>query len=401
MFTKRLGLFKLHLSAIKNLVNILLLSSSSDLYGASRIFLQTALLYKNEGINILVVLPSPSPLRDEFVANGVDVRIKNLGILRRKYINPAGMLNRLDKNIKAYRYLNKLHKEYAFDLIYSSTLSVVIGALWAKMKGVKHIWHNHEILPGPRALVKFYAKLMDSSTPFPIAVSQSVANHWAPFLKKSSQAVIHNGISYTEFLTDNPNAKSEIGVSEGKLLITMIGRINPGKGQLFFLKIAKEIHTRYPNAHFALIGSPFPGYEPIHEEIKSFIVDNKLESCVDDLGFREDIARILQATDIFVLPSVLPDSFPTVILEAMASGKPVVATRSGGAVEMVLDGQTGFLIPIGDVKKGAEVVEELIKKEDLRIKFGKSGRERVLREYSVESFEEKIKSHLWLHLKKS
>jgi glycosyltransferase involved in cell wall biosynthesis len=61
-----------------------------------------------------------------------------------------------------------------------------------------------------------------------------------------------------------------------------------------------------------------------------------------------------------VLPSVLPDSFPTVILEAMAAAKPVVATRSGGASEMVVEGKTGFLIPIGEVKKGAKALDQLI-----------------------------------------
>lgn len=107
------------------------------------------------------------------------------------------------------------------------------------------------------------------------------------------------------------------------------------------------------------------------------------------MGFRDDIPKVMAALDVFVLPSILPDSFPTVILEAMAAGKPVVATRSGGASEMVLEEETGFLIPIGNVEKGVESLEKLIENERLRLKFGQAGRKRVLSEYSLETFEEK------------
>jgi glycosyltransferase involved in cell wall biosynthesis len=109
----------------------------------------------------------------------------------------------------------------------------------------------------------------------------------------------------------------------------------------------------------------------------------------------------MAALDVFVLPSILPDSFPTVILEAMTAGKPVVATRSGGASEMVLEGETGFLIPIENIEKGIEALEKLIQDTELRQRFGKAGRKRVLDVYSLEAFEEKIQSHLWQHLKKS
>jgi glycosyltransferase involved in cell wall biosynthesis len=105
--------------------------------------------------------------------------------------------------------------------------------------------------------------------------------------------------------------------------------------------------------------------------------------------------------DIFVLPSVLPDSLPTVILEAMAAGKAVVATHSGGASEMVLEGKTGFLIPIKDQIAGVAALKKLIINPDLRKEMGELGRMRVLETFSVENFEHNITNHLWQHLKKS
>jgi len=386
---------------VKESRNVLFLQSSSEGYGSSRIILQVLWLYRKEGFNPIVLLTNDGPLKAILENEGFPVYVQNLGILRRKYVNPRGLLNRLSKNLKAYRFLTELHDKYQFELIYSNTLAVVVGAYWAKRRQIPHIWHIHEILPGPRPLVKMLASLLDQSTPSPIAVSRAVANHWQPLLKKSKVQVIHNGIPYGEFLENYPNAKSELGLPESSCLIGMIGRINPGKGQLYFLEMADSLSKKYPNIHFVLVGDPFPGYEPILVEIKKEIRDKSLETRVTYLGFREDIPKVMAALDVFVLPSILPDSFPTVILEAMAAGKPVVATRSGGASEMVLEGETGFLIPIENIEKGIEALEKLIQDTELRQRFGKAGRKRVLDVYSLEAFEEKIQSHLWQHLKKS
>lgn len=381
--------------------HILFLQSSSEQYGSGKIILQVLRLYRSEGLTPVVVLTGPGPLVEELKEEGFLVRIQNLGILRRKYVNPAGLLNRFSKNLKAYRFLDELHSEFKFELVYSNTLAVIVGAYWAKRNRLPHIWHIHEILPGPAPLVKLLSKMIDSSTPRPIAVSEAVSNHWKPKLKLAKMEVIHNGIPYDEFLKTYPTAKSNLGLPVDKLIITMIGRINPGKGQLFFLEMASRISRTYPQCYFVLVGDPFPGYEDIQDEIRFAIIEKGLSEKVIDLGFRTDIPKILAASDIFVLPSILPDSFPTVILEAMASGKPIVATRSGGASEMIVEGETGFLIPIGDVEKGVEEFSKLIENEAMRLEMGKAGRSRVLKEYSLKAFEEKIRIHLWQNLRRN
>ncbi|MBN7809694.1 glycosyltransferase family 4 protein [Algoriphagus sp. H41] len=372
--------------------NVLFLQSSSELYGSGKIILQVLRLYRREGYHPVVVLTGPGALEELLRAEGFPVYIQNLGILRRRYVNPSGLINRLNKNLKAYRFLSGLHEKYRFRSVYSNTLAVIVGAYWAKRNQLPHQWHIHEILPGPAPLVKMLASMLDHTTPKPIAVSEAVARHWQPLLKKSKIQVIHNGIPYGEFLEEHPEAKAKLGLPGDQVVIGMVGRINPGKGQLFFLEMAERIAQKFPNSHFVLVGDPFPGYEPILEEIQSKIDEKGLSRRVTYLGFRSDIPRILKALDIFVLPSVLPDSFPTVILEAMASAKPVVATFSGGAAEMVVDGQTGFLIPVGNIERGVDTLEKLIVSPELRRELGEAGRARVFLEYSLEAFEEKIKS---------
>lgn len=379
--------------------HILFLQSSSELYGSGKILLQVLSYYREEGFVPVVILPGEGDLAQAMRVEGFDVKIKNLGILRRKYVNPKGLINRFQKSIQAYRFLNQLHSLYHFDLVYSNTLAVIIGSIWAKNHRIPHCWHIHEILLGPSVLVKFLAKLLDASTPIPIAVSESVAMHWKQFLKKSKPEVIYNGIPYDEFLNDDSDAKSKLNLPQDRLVITMIGRINPGKGQVFFLEVARELVLDQLPVHFVLVGDPYPGYESILEEIEQKTNEYGLSDHVTNLGFRLDIPQILAASDLFVLPSILPDSFPTVILEAMASGLPVIASVSGGASEMVVEDETGFLFPISEVSSAVSALRTLVQNHDLRKKMGQAARSRVMSQYSLEAFETKIKSHLWQHLK--
>ncbi len=371
--------------------NVLFLQSSSDLYGTGKIILQVLRLYRREGYNPVVLLTGPGPLEPILREEGFPVYIQNLGILRRKYVSPSGLLNRLGKNLQAYRFLGDLHGKYNFESVYSNTLAVIVGAYWAKRNQIPHQWHIHEIFPGPKPLVKFICGLMDSTTPRPIAVSHAVADHWQPLLKKSRIQVVHNGIPYGEFLEELPEAKRKAGLPEDRLIVGMVGRVNPHKGQAFFLEMAECIARKNPRVHFILVGDPFAGYEPILEDLKRKIKDKKLENRVSYLGYRTDVPVLMKAMDVFVLPSIFQDPFPTVVLEAMASALPVVATDSGGSVEMVMDGKTGFLIPVGNVERGVEALEKLIADPALRAEFGKAGRARVLSEYSLEAFEQKIK----------
>lgn len=382
-------------------MKILALHSNADLYGSSRIFLEVLSIFRQQGMEILVVLPHSGPLVKKLEELGLEVQIKNLGILRRKYFTPLGLFNRLKRTIGAYRFFDLLHQKHPFDLVYSNTLAVTVGAFWAKRNQIPHTWHIHEIIPGPKILLRFLANLLDQSTECAIAVSQAVADHWQELLKKSQVQVIHNGISYEAFLAAKPKLREELNLEKNSLLIGMIGRINPGKGQLFFLQLAKKLLLTHQNLHFVMVGDPYSGYESILEEISKEIRDNKLEARISYLGFRSDIPEVMESLDIFVLPSVFPDSFPTVILEAMACGLPTVATLSGGASELIKQGETGFLIPIGDVKSGVESLEKLIQNPELRSTMGKAARNRVLQEFSLEAFKEKVNNHLWRQLRRN
>jgi glycosyltransferase involved in cell wall biosynthesis len=381
--------------------NILFLQSSSEGYGSAKIMLQVLALYQEQGFSPYVVLTNSGPIEDALRDLQIPYSIQNLGVLRRKYLSPFGLLNRLFKSWSAYSFLSRLHQTHSFELVYSNTLAVVVGAVWAMQKGLPHSWHVHEIVKGPAPLVRGLAGLLDRSTPFPIAVSQAVADHWQPLLKKAKVQVIHNGLPYTEFKLAKPTLKKELGLSESNLLVGMVGRINPGKGQFFFLELAEKLASQYPAVHFVLAGDPFSGYEGLLADLQQAIVQKGLTNRVHYLGFREDVPELMASLDLFVLPSNLPDSFPTVILEAMAAGKPVLATASGGASEMITEGMTGFVIPIGDVAAGMGALEKLLSSPSLRQVMGQAAQVRVQEVFSLAAFQQKLTTHLWQQLKRN
>jgi glycosyltransferase involved in cell wall biosynthesis len=370
--------------------NSLLLHSSSDLYGASKILLTTVRKLKEKGEKIQVVLSEEGPLADAIREEGLKVHIIRLGILRRKYFNVSGLFNRFTILKKAFSELVALAKRENVTHIYSNTSAVLIGAFVAKELNVYHTWHIHEIITHPKWFASLIGKIVNRYSDLVLVVSEAVKVNWDKYISSDILKVIHNGIDYAPYLSASGTFIDNLPIKPDTLIIGMIGRINAWKGQPYFLEIASKISESYPQVHFVIVGDVFPGDEHLEAEMHQKISSLKLTEKVSVFGFRNDIADILAALDIFILPSIQPDPLPTVVLEAMASGKPVVATAHGGACEMVADGKTGILIPWDDAEKSAKKVVPLLTDKPLRSEFGLQGRKRVLEHFSLEAFGDRM-----------
>lgn len=370
---------------------ILMLHSSSDMYGASKIFLITVLLLRDEGHYVHVVLSEEGILADEIRKEGIAVSIVRLGILRRKYFNARGLMNRLQVIRNARRELLKLVKENRINHVYSNTTAVLVGAWVAKREKIFHTWHIHEIITRPQWLGAILGKIVGTYSDQVIVVSQAVHAFWNTYISDGLIKVVYNGIDYAPYLYPGPpTIREEFSIDHNTTLIGMVGRVSHWKGQSYFLEIAAKLNQSHPGLSFVIVGDAFPGSEDLIEEMKRKIKDLGLEEKVTTLGFRKDVPEIMAALDIFVLPSILPDPLPTVVLEAMASGKPVVATAHGGASEMVKANETGYLIPWDSASGAAEKLSVLVEDEELRKKMGERGKERVLKHFSLEAFRRKI-----------
>jgi glycosyltransferase involved in cell wall biosynthesis len=143
--------------------------------------------------------------------------------------------------------------------------------------------------------------------------------------------------------------------------------LNPGKGHKYFIEVAKELLKFNNHYKFLIVGDTFPGYESYEEELKKLVIENDLHQKIHFLGYRTDIDAVLDKSDLVFHSSITPDSLPTVLFEAIKMRVPVVATKLAGAVEILDNGNCGLLLPLNNAKKVANMINDYIKDEKLKI----------------------------------
>ena len=168
-------------------------------------------------------------------------------------------------------------------------------------------------------------------------------------------AVVHNGADLAPFADPAPaTLRAELELAPDQPLVIVLGRLAANKGQRFLVEAAPAILARFPATHFVFAGNP-EGRNDIEARIRAL----NLEPHFSLLGFRSDVVNLLRSSDVFVLPS-LGEGFSLSIIEALAAGLPVVATRVGGAAEIIDEGINGFLVPSADAPAlGGAVIRAL------------------------------------------
>jgi sugar transferase (PEP-CTERM/EpsH1 system associated) len=186
--------------------------------------------------------------------------------------------------------------------------------------------------------------------------------------------VIYNGVDMAPFLHAGPQraaARSELGAREEDVLIIQVARLDPLKDHATAIRALARVVRQGLKAQLVLVGEG-----PEEPKIRELVQHQQLESQVRFLGLRSDIPRLLSAADLFWLTSV-SEGIPLTLIEALAVGLPIVATRVGGVQEVIEDGKTGLLAPRGDAAALAENVLHLVSRPALRQQMGQWGRERA------------------------
>jgi glycosyltransferase involved in cell wall biosynthesis len=201
---------------------------------------------------------------------------------------------------------------------------------------------------------------------------------------------IYNPVDLTAF---HPNRsrdrlRAELGVSNDAPLVGMVAHLTPWKGHETFLKIARQVADRSPSSRFVVAGGSIyetdghTGYpESLLQQASALGLDGKLTF----LGSRSDIPDVMAALDVLVHCPEAPEPFGRSVAEAMASGLTVVAARSGGLSEIVVDGETGVLIVPGDVDAFADAVVRLLNDAPLRRGLAAAGRQRAEELFNVDA----------------
>lgn len=192
-------------------------------------------------------------------------------------------------------------------------------------------------------------------------------------------SVVHNGIDLTRFETvRNSAVRKKLLRNENARVVGTVGRFEPQKDFASFLHVAKRVIEHSPmNVEFILAGEG-----PLLEEVKQLAHELDIARFFHFLGARDDVHEIMNLMDVFVLTSY-KEGLPNVIMEAMASAKPVVATDVGGCRELVEHGASGYLVSHGEVERMADYIVNLLKNKSLAKKMGAAGHNRMVQEFTV------------------
>jgi len=194
--------------------------------------------------------------------------------------------------------------------------------------------------------------------------------------------VVHGGIDPSRFRPQSPHAQRELwGLAPGTVAFGVVGGYDlpRGKGQREFLQSAALIKDLVPGARFLIIGRGN--------------MENILRSDIERLGLQDrawltpycrDMPAAMNALDCLVHPQVATDAFPTVILEAMACGKPVISTACDGAPEQFVHGEHGLLVPMEDVPALGEAMRRVAASPEFRARLGAGNRDHVLAHFTLD-----------------
>lgn len=366
---------------------ILYVHSSNELYGSDRVLLRLATHLNRQKYAPYVCLPDDMPyaglLAEELRKVEIPYKKLKLGVLRRRYYSLSGIGLFGYRTVKTAFTLAAMVRRGNIDLIHTNSLAVVAGGLAAKLAGVPHIWHVHEIIVRPTWLNKLMTYNLKQLADCVVAVSTPAKENLLkaqPSLTDKIK-VVRNGIDVARFGSIDRLAVKSVKrawrIPENAVVIGMVGRINAWKGQRFLLNAVEGILRAHANVYLAMVGGCVPGEDWRREELRQLIGERHLHGRVRLVGFQPNIPNVMAAFDVFVLPSINPDPFPTVVLEAMAAAKPVVATAHGGVLEQVQEGVTGFLVSPHVPEEMAQALTRLIFDPQLGKKMGAAGRRRV------------------------
>jgi glycosyltransferase involved in cell wall biosynthesis len=171
----------------------------------------------------------------------------------------------------------------------------------------------------------------------------------------------------------------EFGLPKDHLLVGLISYLRSYKGHEYFIEAARIIVAQRHDVTFVIVGEG-----PDEPSIRSRIDQLGLSARIRMLGFRQDLLNVFRSFDVFAIPSVEGDTIPQVLMQALAIGLPVVSTTVGSIPDVVIEGDTGFVVPPRDARALAERIARLLDDAALRTRMGQQGRLLVERCYSLE-----------------
>ncbi len=296
----------------------------------------------------------------------------------------SAIVKQVSKSLFYIFRLARFIRENRIDLVHTNSLKAdILGGVAAKLARRPLIWHVRDRIEDdylPRPVVRIFRFLARVLPDFIIGNSKATL----ATLHLDGRVPCEDVASGVDLSTFGPSESADTGTRD-TFDIGIIGRLCEWKGQHIFLKAAAEICTEFPQARFKIIGAPLFGEEGYAEELRDLSRSLFIEKVVDFMGFRPDVRQLIPKLDLVVHASTTGEPLGQVILQGMAASKPVIATNGGGVPEIVEDGVTGILVPMGDINAMAKAMRTVLHSGKMAREMGQLGRRRVEIRYTIQS----------------
>ncbi len=359
---------------------ILFVHQGFELYGSDRMLLLSikAAQKKYPDQKIVVVLPKKgllsNILQNEFK---VEVLFENIGIIR-KYDLKRFKFSALLKIITFFRLIGFIN---SFELVYINSIVILDYILALRFTKAKAFIHVHELpLNFP---AKIFSKLLNFSRADLIFISTASKNAFIN-LKNKKQFILWNGVAP---LKASERKKKTIN----KLKLLLIGRINNWKGQPLLIKAICLLNEKEKELiEVKIVGDVFMNQDSLRNKLIKQIKDGNLESSIELLPFTSKPEMLYNWSDAVIVPSLLPEPFGLVAIEAMSLGKLVIAANHGGLPEIIENNISGMLFEPGNEKDLALKISEIIQNPLLIKGLGNKGFEVFTNKFTEEIYMNKF-----------
>lgn len=354
-----------------------------------------------QGWNSVVALPKDSPYSAKYLSAGAQIIYAPITSVRRSF-NPVEWASFSTGVFYSISALKKVVAESQIQVVHTNMETAVAGPIIARLTKIPNITHVRSTsIATPRFAFKTLIKFWESNSQAVVAISESVRNVLIDGgMAQEKIYKIYDPIDVDKF-KPLPKEKKEklfeeklspLRIKRDCKFVVLVARMNPIKGQSIFIDCAAMLADKHKELCFVFIGDSANNMELRYErEIK--LKAEKLgladRSCF--LGYRGDIHELLPLFDVCVCPSTT-EAFGRPAAEAMACAVPVVVTAIDGLKEIVIHGETGFIVPANDPTSLAEAIEKIITDEELAVLMGQNGRRRVVEYFSAAIHVEKMKA---------
>lgn len=358
--------------------------------------LQVARALRPRGVETIVVIPRGDPTYGSLLREaGIPVHQVDLVRLRHsgRVAVHARFLACFWPGVVALR---RLIRERHIDVVHTNGLMHLQAAIAARLENVPLAWHLNDA-HSPWLVRRNFTRLVERWADGIAIAAQAVGRYYFPDLSGVGERLhlLYAPVDTDRFspAVDGSAVRKELGISETAPSVGVVANLSPGKGIEYLLEAAPIVRRRFPETKFVVVGAPLENRRAYWRELRQRRQELGLMRDVIFTGRRQDMPEVMRSLTIAVQTSEA-EACPMAVLEASATGLPVVATAVGGTTELVEDGVTGVLVPPRSPAHLAAAIIRLLEAPEAAARMGLAGASRMRERFSLEAC---VKAHVGLY----